>query len=98
MARKTEITLDEQKFTVPAFNFGQLEQLTATFSGGDTAKTAFDILRIAWPRVETDVKLEDLAPTFDEMTTAVSAILAMSGMTQNPQQPPGLKLVPPAAS
>ena len=93
MPREAKFTLDGVEYTTPALNVGQLELVTEAFDGSRT-KVPFAVLRIAMTRAIPKVDLDTVAPSMDEVATAVQAILETAGLQKGDANPPQLKVVP----
>ncbi len=92
MAKRTaKITLDDQDYTIHAFNIGEMERLSEIIGNGSSdAQKSWAILRLALERAEP--KIEDVGmieATPDQTRVALETINQLSGLTANPPVTPG---------
>lgn len=77
------ITLGGNSFTVPAFTIGQIEQIAEATTTQPGHKVGFSILKIALARSTPPLNsadVDNLVATFPEISAAVAAIMAASGL------------------
>lgn len=78
MRATLEVTLGGVRYVVPKLNVGQIEEITER---GRTGRP-FDVLRLAFARVEPKVDVNTIEADADEIGAAIRAIMAFSGFNR----------------
>jgi hypothetical protein len=92
MGKTVTVTLDGADYNVPKLNLGQLERASEALVQQPKERLPFEVLRIAFERVVPVTIVSDLEPDAGELQTAVTQILALSGLRKKDPVPDGTKV------
>lgn len=93
MSKVLKITLGGTKYEVPKLNVGQVREVTRLFRNEEKAEISFDVLKIAFARVDGIDDFEAIEAGLDEISEAAAEILLHAGFKKdegkNPPKAPG---------
>ena len=89
MSKSLKVKLGGKSYEVPKLNVGQVREVTRLFKG-DQSEISFDVVKIAFERVDEVEDFESVEAGLDEIALAATEILAFAGFKKDESKnPPG---------